>query len=197
MTTPDAPENPERPTDQDASEAVPASCACAPGGCAPSGAGPAGDPGSRRVRLLAALAVAVCAIGVPLALKHRTGAPVASRLSAQEPAAAAAQVGATAARKLPRLIDLGTTTCAPCKAMLGVMDELERSYTDDLAVEFINVQEQQGAVERYGVQIIPTQLFLAADGRELYRHTGFLSAEAIVGKWRELGYALPPKPRGG
>ena len=36
--------------------------------------------------------------------------------------------------------------------------------------------------------MIPTQIFYAADGSELYRHTGFYAREDILGKWQELGY---------
>jgi thioredoxin 1 len=36
--------------------------------------------------------------------------------------------------------------------------------------------------------MIPTQIFYASDGKELFRHTGFFSREQILSKWHELGY---------
>lgn len=146
---------------------------------------------TKKIALAALLGAAV--IGVPVALKRRAGADPAraSAVATAEPSPQAA------ARRLPRFLDLGTTTCVPCKAMLKVMAELERTYEGQLAVEFINTAEQEGAAAKYGVRIIPTQIFLDPDGKELFRHTGFFGAEAIVAKWRELGYPLERRPVGG
>lgn len=137
---------------------------------------------------LLAVGISALVIGVPLALKHRAAPP-----------AVHAEAGADrgSARRLPRLVDLGTTTCAPCKAMLVVMGELERGYGGQLAVEFVNVEEKPDETAKYGVKVIPTQVFLAPDGRELYRHTGYLATQAIVAKWRELGFPMEPRPVGG
>jgi thioredoxin 1 len=38
--------------------------------------------------------------------------------------------------------------------------------------------------------MIPTQIFYAADGRELARHEGFIGRDEILAKWRELGVSL-------
>jgi thioredoxin 1 len=81
--------------------------------------------------------------------------------------------------------------------MLTVVAELERSYDGQLTVEFINVQQQEEASRRFGVRVIPTQVFLDPDGKELFRHTGFYATEAIVAKWRELGYPLERRAAGG
>jgi thioredoxin 1 len=142
----------------------------------------------RMKKLVVAAGLSAVVIAVPLFLKHRAAAAVVQ----PEPAAAA-----TSARRLPRLVDLGTTTCAPCKAMLVVVAELERSYADQLVVEFINVQQQEDASREYGVKVIPTQVFLDPDGKELFRHTGFYATEAIAAKWRELGYPLERRAAGG
>jgi thioredoxin 1 len=138
-------------------------------------------------KILVAAALSAVVISVPLYLKRRP-APVAAHA---EPVAAAA------ARRVPRLVDLGTTSCAPCKAMLVVVAELERAYADQLAVEFVNVQQDEEASRRYGIKVIPTQVFLDPDGKELFRHTGFYATEAIVAKWRELGYPLDRRSVGG
>ena len=43
-----------------------------------------------------------------------------------------------------------------------------------------------GAGQQYGIRVIPTQIFFAADGKELFRHEGFFSKEDIVAKWKEV-----------
>lgn len=149
----------------------------------------------KKSQILLAAALSSAVIGVPLVLKRRSGESAARAEPPATQASATTSVGS--ARKLPKLVDLGTTTCAPCKAMLGVMSELEQSYADQMAVEFINVQQQADAAARYGVRVIPTQVFLDQEGRELFRHTGFMSTEAIIKKWQELGYPIERKPRAG
>lgn len=94
------------------------------------------------------------------------------------------------AKAVPRFVDLGTTTCAPCRVMLGVMSELERRYPDTLKVEFVNVATQPAEAERANVKIIPTQIFYAPDGRELYRHVGVFRTDEVVAKWAELGFPI-------
>jgi thioredoxin 1 len=89
---------------------------------------------------------------------------------------------------LPQLVDLGSTTCVPCKAMAPILDELGATFAGQFEVVFIDVREDGDAAEQYGISIIPTQIFLDADGNELYRHQGFLSRDDILAKWAELGY---------
>lgn len=101
-----------------------------------------------------------------------------------------AAVSCGALPPLPRFVDLGTTTCAPCKAMLSVMNELEQQFPEALSVEFINIKDDPDAMGRYGARMIPTQIFLSPDGKEIFRHTGVMQTQAVVAKWRELGYDL-------
>ncbi len=91
---------------------------------------------------------------------------------------------------LPRLLDLGAGKCIPCKMMAPILDELKATYAGKLEVVFIDVWENQQAGEQYGIRVIPTQIFYAADGKELFRHEGFFAKEDILAKWKELGVRL-------
>jgi len=93
---------------------------------------------------------------------------------------------------IPRLVDLGASKCVPCKMMAPILDELKKTYAGQLDVEFIDVWENPGSGRDYRVQLIPTQIFFDAAGRELFRHEGFLSRDDILAKWRELGVTLRP-----
>ncbi len=90
----------------------------------------------------------------------------------------------------PRLLDLGATTCIPCKKMVPVLEELKTQYEGRLDVEFVDVRRLPGVADQYGVQSIPAQIFFDASGKELYRHQGFFAKEDILKKWRELGIDL-------
>ena len=94
------------------------------------------------------------------------------------------------ARALPRLLDLGSTLCIPCKAMASILEDLKGSYREKLQVVFIDVIKDSDAMGKYDISTIPTQIFIDATGKELFRHEGFFSKEEILGKWRELGVEL-------
>jgi thiol-disulfide isomerase/thioredoxin len=72
--------------------------------------------------------------------------------------------------------------------MAPILEELKKEYAGRLRVDFIDVWENPDAGKPYGIRLIPTQVFLAPDGKELWRHEGFLGKEEILAKWTELGY---------
>ena len=129
----------------------------------------------------------VAAVGAVLAAKHGTG-PSSNAAGTAESAAPGANT--------PRLLDLGSTHCVPCKLMEPILDALRREYRGRLEVEFIDVLIDKDLGEKWDVWVLPTQVFLDANGTERFRHEGFYSKEEILAKWRELGVDLGP-PAGG
>ena len=93
---------------------------------------------------------------------------------------------------LPRLLDLGANKCIPCKMMAPILEELKKEYAGKLVVEFIDVWQDKDAGKPYKIEMIPTQIFFDASGKELYRHVGFISKADILAKWKELGVDLKP-----
>jgi thioredoxin 1 len=91
---------------------------------------------------------------------------------------------------LPVLIDLGAGTCIPCKMMTPVLEELTKEMKGKLLVKFIDVSVYPELTKAYGINLIPTQIFYDASGKELFRHEGFYSKEDILAKWEELGVEL-------
>jgi thioredoxin 1 len=97
---------------------------------------------------------------------------------------------AKADRPLPKLIDFGSGECVTCKMMDVVLDELAQEYSGKLAIQFVDAREQQVLAEKHSIRMIPTQIFFDAQGKELFRHEGFISKEDILKKWAELGVVL-------
>jgi thioredoxin 1 len=112
-----------------------------------------------------------------VALKKNTP-PAGTTTAASSPAATA---------KLPKLVDLGADKCIPCKMMAPILEELKKEYAGKLNIEFIDVWKNPDAGKAFGIEMIPTQIFFDAEGKELFRHTGFFGKEDILGKWKELG----------
>ena len=88
---------------------------------------------------------------------------------------------------LPLLLDVGSKGCTPCTMMEPILAGLEADYEGKMEVVFIDVKEDSMAKEIYDIQMIPTQIFFDASGKELFRHEGFYSKEDILGKWKKLG----------
>ncbi len=87
-------------------------------------------------------------------------------------------------------MDLGAGKCIPCKAMAPILDQLRSDYAGRLDVMFIDVWQRPEEARAYGINMIPTQIFYGADGRELARHEGFIDREQILARWKALGVEL-------
>ncbi len=96
--------------------------------------------------------------------------------------------------KLPTLLELGSKHCVPCQMMEPILEKLKKEYSGVLNVKFIdlNLKENIDIGKKYKINSIPVQIFLDADGKELWRHTGYFPAENIVAQWKKLGYDLQP-----
>ncbi|MCM2254181.1 MAG: thioredoxin family protein [Vicinamibacteria bacterium] len=104
------------------------------------------------------------------------GAPVASA-PAMAPAPAA----------LPRMVDIGAKKCIPCKKMAPILAELREEYAGRAEVVFIDVWERPQDADAYRFELIPTQIFFDREGREVWRHEGFLDKPYIVDQFRRMG----------
>ena len=69
------------------------------------------------------------------------------------------------------------TVFCPIQSLVGIFDEC-------LHVKGM----RRGAGNRYGIRVIPTQIFFDPQGKELFRHEGFFSKDDILETWRRLGY---------
>ena len=85
------------------------------------------------------------------------------------------------------MVDLGAKKCIPCKMMAPILEKLEKVYARRAAIVFLDVWEDPKPAHRFSISGIPTQIFFDKEGREVYRHAGFLSEEAIVRRLKDMG----------
>jgi thioredoxin 1 len=105
---------------------------------------------------------------------------------------AGAQAAVVDLKKVPvkntvTMVDLGAATCIPCKMMAPILDKLEKKYKGRAAIVFIDLRFNREAAQQFGVRAIPTQVFFDRNGREVARHVGFMSEEAIVTQLKAMG----------
>ncbi|MBE2219440.1 MAG: thioredoxin family protein [Ignavibacteria bacterium] len=77
-------------------------------------------------------------------------------------------------------VELGSVNCIPCRQMQPVMRSIEDKYAGRVKVVFHDVWKDKSAAPKYGIQLIPTQVFLDENGKEFFRHEGFFAEEEIV-----------------
>ena len=139
------------------------------------------------------MALAVAVVGVLIA-KNANKKPAPASPAASEPPAAVEASSmpepATQGKPLPRLVDLGAGKCIPCKMMVPILEDLKKTYAGRMDVVFVDVLENPDARKTYGIDMIPTQIFYDAAGRERFRHEGFFGKDDILAKWKELGESL-------
>lgn len=150
--------------------------------------------GMHRILIILTLA---CAVGAVFMVKREKRQPETVPANpATLPTGSVTNETTVAAREapqdkaLPRLVDLGADKCIPCKMMAPILEELDKEYADTFEVEFIDVWKNPKASEEYGIRIIPTQIFYDAEGKELFRHEGFIGKEDILAQWREYGVTV-------
>lgn len=88
----------------------------------------------------------------------------------------------------PAIYEFGRQTCPVCQKMAGVLKDVEAKYPSQFSIRFLYIETEEPIFKQYGVSFIPTQVFLDASGREVFRHVGPLSPEKLVNKLKELGY---------
>lgn len=93
-------------------------------------------------------------------------------------------------KPLVTFIELGSVRCIPCKMMQPVMKSIEEKYGDQIKVVFYDVwtAEQQHFARTYNIRVIPTQVFLDADGKEILRHEGFFPEKEIDAFLQSMGF---------
>jgi len=78
-------------------------------------------------------------------------------------------------------LEFGATGCSACKRMESVMEEIQGKYPNRVNIVFLNVlkPESQNLMKLFGIAAIPTQVLLNKEGKEFFRHTGYISTAEI------------------
>lgn len=86
-------------------------------------------------------------------------------------------------------VELGSVRCIPCQKMQPVMKSIEEKYAGQVKVVFHDVWTPEGQPfgKKYGIESIPTQVFLDENGKEFSRHVGFFPEEELVKVLKQKG----------
>ncbi len=89
-------------------------------------------------------------------------------------------------------VELGSVKCVPCIQMQPIMKSVEQKYSDQIKVIFYDVWTDEGHkyAEIYKIQLIPTQVFLDENDKEIFRHVGFFPEAEIDKFLQEQGLTI-------
>ncbi|HSR21508.1 MAG TPA: thioredoxin [Anaerolineales bacterium] len=79
---------------------------------------------------------------------------------------------------LPVLVDFWAPWCAPCRMVAPTLEKLARENAGKLVVAKVDTDENPEWAGKYGVQGIPTMLFVSG-GKVVHRHVGALPEKML------------------
>ena len=88
----------------------------------------------------------------------------------------------------PALYEFGAGHCVSCKEMAKIIEELKTTLDDKVEFRMIYVDNEKPLFQQYKIMLIPTQVFVNAEGKEVDRHVGALTKEQVLAKLKELKF---------
>ncbi len=108
-------------------------------------------------------------------------------LAAELPSANEAAVKTALSSGRPSVVDFGARSCIPCKQMAPILEGLNRDLRGRANVLFNDVWKDEQLARAYRIQMIPTQIFFDAKGKEVKRHMGYMEKSEILKELKTLG----------
>ncbi len=90
--------------------------------------------------------------------------------------------------ELPKLWDFFATWCPPCKKQAPIVEEIAREFEGVVEVRSIDTDKEQELARKFGIQAIPTLVFLDPAGKELSRNVGLMSKDSIIARFKTHGF---------
>lgn len=75
--------------------------------------------------------------------------------------------------ELPAIIDFYADWCGPCKMVAPILEDLSKEYQGKLVIYKVNTDIEQELSSVFGIQSIPTILFIGADGEPMMQPGAF------------------------
>ena len=87
--------------------------------------------------------------------------------------------------ELPMIVDFWAPWCGPCKMIGPLLEQAAQKYAGKLIVAKINIDDDSDTAENYGVQSIPTLLYVK-NGEIVNKTVGSMPAADLDKKIQEF-----------
>ena len=88
---------------------------------------------------------------------------------------------------IPVMMQFGKRYCPRCKANKPVLDSAAKAYAGQAQIVSVDSDVNMHLVRNFRIRLIPTQIFLLPNGKEFYRHEGFLRGHHIAQIFSKMG----------
>ena len=87
--------------------------------------------------------------------------------------------------QLPAIIDFYADWCGPCKMVAPVLEELSKEYEGELVIYKVNTEKETELAAVFGIQSIPTFLFIPVDGDPMMQPGAFPKKvfQQVIEEW--------------
>ena len=100
---------------------------------------------------------------------------------------AAAQIPASH-QVTPEILEFGRKLCRVCRESEKIVQDVRTMYPGQFAVRVIYIDDEEAMFRHYRAVFVPTQVFLDATGKEVFRHEWVFPKEQLIEKLRELKF---------
>ncbi len=83
-------------------------------------------------------------------------------------------------------LEFGGKSCKPCREMQPILRRLKAEHPDIRVAQIYN-EDAPELLEQWSIQLIPTQVVLGPDRREITRHVGLWEYDEILSELRSKG----------
>ena len=85
------------------------------------------------------------------------------------------------------IADFGLGFCQQCKKQAAILEEIRETYGEKVSIRMVNVSKEQALTSRYGVELIPTLVFIDPKGNIVLKKVGPLGYEEIRAQLARMG----------
>ncbi len=101
------------------------------------------------------------------------------------------------AKKVPILLEFGSTCCPSCNYSKETLHTIATTYGTRAVAVGVDVAVNKNLARDFRIRLTPTQIFLTPDGKEFFRKEGNLQRDEIIQVFNKIGVAPPvPQARG-
>ena len=86
----------------------------------------------------------------------------------------------------PVILEFGRELCPMCEYMEKTLGQLKAKYGDHIEVRILHYDSDEKLFKQYEVVFVPTQVFLDASGKEVFRHIGVFTLSELEKKLKQL-----------
>ena len=84
---------------------------------------------------------------------------------------------------LPTVLVFSSSMCLDCQKLKLVIDDVSDNYSDKINIVKVNIDNSKKVndyIKKYGIQLVPTTVFLDENGNKINKIEGFIEKDEFI-----------------